>query len=190
MKVIIIGAGLCGLATAIALRKHVHLENEQLEIKIYEKTQLDPSIEAKNEEEATEKKRKLGAAVNLQQNGLLVLRDLDSALYEKVLSRGYPCKHMTWKTSSDITLGRNYLDVLPISRPVLIECLQECLPEDSVTYKTVVEVVVSEHSRPKVCFQDGSPDEEADLVVGADGIRSPVRNCLFEPSVEHHPVYT
>lgn len=190
MKVIIVGAGLCGLATAIALRKHVKLENEELEIKIYEKTQLDPSTEAKSDEEAAEKGRKLGAAVNLQQNGLFVLRDLDAALYEKVLSRGYPCKHMTWKTAGDITLGRNYLNVLAISRPVLIESLEEYLPEHSVTYRTVSEVVISEHSKPRVRFEDGEPDEEADLVVGADGIRSPVRHALFDQADQYDPVYT
>ncbi|KAH9988584.1 FAD/NAD(P)-binding domain-containing protein [Xylariaceae sp. FL0662B] len=168
MKVVIIGAGLSGLGTAIALRKYVPA-GQHLEINIYDNTNPDDNAD----------QSRLGAGLGLQANGLHVLNDLDHALREKVYAVGFPCKHFTWKTAGDYLLGREYLDLLPISRLLLINCLQETLPKDAVTYKT----------KPLVQFEDGSPDEVADLVVGADGIRSTVRHDLFGDDEKYRPNY-
>ena len=75
-------------------------------------------------------------------------------------------------------------------RPLLIDCLQQSLPRDAVVYKTVSEVIAHPGRKPVVRFADGSPDESADLVVGADGIRSIVRRDLFGNGEESRPQYS
>jgi 2-polyprenyl-6-methoxyphenol hydroxylase-like FAD-dependent oxidoreductase len=181
MKVVIVGAGLSGLATAIALRKYVQpaLE-EDLEITVYD----TPHIEAANLTDgkftgrSTPRRKDQGAAISLQPNGLKVLRDLDPNLAERVSACGFPCKSFTWKTAGGWLLGHEYLDLLPISRPALIECLEDFLPAGSVVERPVAEVVAKSGLRPVVRFQDGE-EVEVDLVVGADGISSIVRKSLF-----------
>ncbi|KAK5088916.1 hypothetical protein LTR05_003139 [Lithohypha guttulata] len=168
MKVIIIGGGLSGLSSALALRKYI--TNHPLEIKVYDKP---------DHAESSQRRRKLGAGLGLQSNGLRVLDDLNTGLREKVYNAGFPCDHFIWKTSSDFALGREYVDVLPISRPFLVDCLMQCLPEDMIVYKTISRVKARDGARPVVNFEDGSPPEVADLVIGADGVGSIVRTEMF-----------
>jgi 2-polyprenyl-6-methoxyphenol hydroxylase-like FAD-dependent oxidoreductase len=185
MKVIIVGAGLAGLSTAIALRKYIHSNpkiREPLDIKIYDRSdelQITSSSETKSQSNKPGNLRNLGAGLGLQVNGLRVLNDFDPALRDEVYAAGFPCRGFTWKTSGDFLLGKEYLDVLPISRPFLVECLQAHLPEDAVIYKTISQVVIREGQKPIIRFEDGSPDETADLIIGADGIRSIVRQGIF-----------
>lgn len=179
MKIVIIGAGLSGLSTAIALRRYVKPANgTTLSIKIYEKESQrdDPS-----EDRMKQRLRKLGAGLGLQSNGLHVLEDLDPKLRERVYASGFPCDHFKWKTAGDLLLSREYVDVLPISRPIIIDCLAESLSaEDTIEYKTVSKVIAREGQKPILQFQDGSPNETADLVIGADGVGSIVRQGLFD----------
>lgn len=176
MKIIIIGAGLSGLSTAIALRKYLSSEQAtSLEIKIYDKRPPDM--------------RNMGAGISLKANGMGVLRDLDSLLRDKVYNSGFPTTHFTWKTAGDAVLGRQYEDLLPISRPILVKILQEHLPEGAVTYKIVSRVITQQGQRPKVEFEDGSPVEVADLIVGADGVGSRVRRDLLGDSEKYRPKY-
>ncbi|KAH6647113.1 hypothetical protein BKA67DRAFT_581696 [Truncatella angustata] len=182
MKVIIIGAGLSGLSTAIALRKYVKpRDNDQLVVKVYEKSQ-------QRAESSDERRARLGAGISLQGNGLRILGDFDPVLKNRVHSAGYPCSHFKWKTAGNFLLGREYLDVLPISRPVLIDCLLEVLPNDVLDYRTVSNVITRQGLKPIVQFEDGT-EESADLVVGADGIRSIVRRGLFGDNRDCHPEY-
>lgn len=185
MKVIVIGAGLSGLSTAIALRKYI--DSPDLEMKVYEKPQFDAG--SSNEDKEAQRRSRLGAGLGLQSNGLRALDDLDRDLRHKMYASGFPCDHFKWKTSGDILLGREYVDVLPISRPYLIDCLMECLPSAIVEYKTVTKVVARSNQRPIVQFEDGSPDETADLIVGADGVRSIVRQGLFGDDEKYRPKY-
>ncbi|KAI1142632.1 hypothetical protein F5Y05DRAFT_365542 [Hypoxylon sp. FL0543] len=189
MKVIIVGAGLSGLSTAIALRKFIPT-SQSLEVKIYDNTNLETGNGSSTAQGAPKvSTSRLGAGLGLQANGLRVLEDLDPALKRRVFAAGFPCKSFTWKTAGNWLLGREYVDVLPISRPFLINCLQDTLPAGSVTYKKVARVVTRQGQRPVVQFEDGSPEETADLVVGADGIRSTVRADLFGADEKYRPQY-
>jgi 2-polyprenyl-6-methoxyphenol hydroxylase-like FAD-dependent oxidoreductase len=58
--------------------------------------------------------------------------------------------------------------------------------EGVVRYRKVVEVREGEDRRPGVAFEDGSV-ESADLVVGADGVRSVVKKGIFGET--NPPVY-
>jgi 2-polyprenyl-6-methoxyphenol hydroxylase-like FAD-dependent oxidoreductase len=177
MKVVIVGAGLAGLSTAISLRKYVHSRYRELEIKIYDKGDAGSDWAGAQ-----------GAALGLQGNGLKALQDIDPELRDKVYKIGFPCTHFTHKADNGWLLGREYLDVLPISRPLLIKCLLESLPKSAVSYKTVSKIVAEQGRKPKVMFEDGS-EEIADLVIGADGLRSIVRRSLFGNDEQYRQQY-
>ncbi|KAK3051344.1 hypothetical protein LTR09_007367 [Extremus antarcticus] len=109
------------------------------------------------------------------------MRELSPDLADKVYTSRYPCTQFTWKTAGDSLLGRDNLDLLPIIRRILVQCLTEALPKAvRISHNTVTSVTPrpSKDAKAVVNFADGT-SEVADLVVGADGIRSPVRHCLF-----------
>ncbi|XXG93809.1 hypothetical protein Hte_000058 [Hypoxylon texense] len=114
MKIIIVGAGLGGLTTAIALRKYIPA-SQPLEIKIYDNTNpdTDPNTQRSSHKVSTSR---LGAGLGLQANGLRVLEDLDPALKQRVFAAGFPCTHFTWKTAGNWLLGREY------AHPLIRQC--------------------------------------------------------------------
>lgn len=197
MKIIIIGAGISGLGTAISLRKYLQPQlgnDDVLEVKVYDEARVKPAGEIDyswhdhSDIRQQKKTKNQGAAISLQSNAFKVLRDLDLTLAERVYASGLPCKGFTWKNASDWVLGHENLDAHLISRPVLIECLMEALPEEIVQYRTVANVTIEEGSKPTIHFSDGG-EETADLIVGADGIRSPLRKALFGEGEEYRPKY-
>jgi 2-polyprenyl-6-methoxyphenol hydroxylase-like FAD-dependent oxidoreductase len=194
MKIVIIGAGISGLGTAISLLRYLRPQlGSDLEVKVYDKARIKPAGEIEyswhDHSDIRQNKRKnQGAAISLQANAFKVLRALDPELAERVHDTGLPCRGFTWKSASDWVLGYEDLDAHLISRPVLIECLMGALPEDIVEYRTVENVVVEEGKKPMICFADGG-EETADLIIGADGIRSPLRKALFGDGEEYRPKY-
>jgi 2-polyprenyl-6-methoxyphenol hydroxylase-like FAD-dependent oxidoreductase len=194
MKIIVIGAGISGLGTAISLRKYLQPQlGSDLEVKVYDEARVKPAGEIEyswhdHSDIRSKKKKNQGAAISLQANAFKVLRDLDPQLAERVYASGLPCRGFTWKSASDWVLGHEDLDAHLISRPALIECLMGALPEGIVQYRTVDNVSVDEGKKPTIRFADGG-EETADLIVGADGIRSPLRKALFGEAEEYRPKY-
>lgn len=194
MKIIIIGAGISGLGTAISLRKYLqHQLGDALEVKVYDEARIKPAGEIDyswhdHSDIRQDQKKNQGAAISLQTNAFKVLRDLDPLLAERVYATGLPCRGFTWKSASDWVLGHEDLDAHLISRPLLIECLMGALPDGIVQYRTVSSVIIEEGTKPTIRFSDGG-QETADLIVGADGIRSPLRKALFGEAEEYRPKY-
>jgi 2-polyprenyl-6-methoxyphenol hydroxylase-like FAD-dependent oxidoreductase len=194
MKIVIIGAGISGLGTTISLLKYLQPQlGDDLEVKVYDEARVKPAGEIDyswhdHSDLRQTKKKNQGAAISLQANAFKVLRDLDPELEGRVHAAGLPCRGFTWKSASDWVLGHEDLDAHLISRPVLIECLMGALPEGIVQYRTVENVVIGEGNKLTIRFADGG-EETADLVVGADGIRSPLRRTLFGEAEEYRPKY-
>ncbi len=68
-----------------------------------------------------------------------------------------------------------------IGRHSLWNCLREEVPDAAIVKRKVREVIKRKGSgRNVIVFADGDTgDEEADLVIGADGLRSVVRKAIF-----------
>lgn len=78
-----------------------------------------------------------------------------------------------------------------ISRQRLWDCLREHVPDSAIAdHRTVLGVAYTEDRRPVVQFADGSKDLEADLVIGADGVKSMVKKSVTgDGKVDEHPAF-
>lgn len=159
----IIGGGICGLTTAIAL----------------ERRGFEPTVY-----ESTDNYRPVGAGILLQTNALSVLSEL--GLADAVAERGAAIPAVPFRSPEGPTLMEFDLDYerdrfghgfVSIHRAALQELL---LDELESTVRTGMECVAVDEPRsaPTVRFDDGST-VETDAAVGADGIGSAVRGELW-----------
>ncbi|KAF2175477.1 FAD/NAD(P)-binding domain-containing protein, partial [Zopfia rhizophila CBS 207.26] len=180
MQIIIIGAGISGITTYLFLKKYLEPKHS---IYIYEKRSNILSNQYSE-----------GAGLGIMPNGMRVLNDLDTNLKENVSSEGFDCENFLFHNKHGRVLGvqranRNSEDrCISISRHGLWKCLVNQLerygqPEDIVKIGEVEGVRWSEEKRKVLLtFTPKSQEEQADLVIGADGINSITRKSLFPES--------
>ena len=158
----IVGGGIGGLATAIALH------GRGWHVRVFEKAA------AFNE---------VGAGISLWANAL---RALDAVgVGERVRSLGMEevsggLRYRTGRWLSRVDAGeviRRYGSVILLHRADLLEVLLDAVPSDVLVPGATVDSVVE--SNDCVTVGHGGESFDADLVVGADGLRSAVRRLIW-----------
>jgi 2-polyprenyl-6-methoxyphenol hydroxylase-like FAD-dependent oxidoreductase len=164
-RVLIVGGGIAGSALAILLRRG----GVTVEI-----AEINPDVNA------------LGSGITLQGNALRQLRDL--GVWEQIEAVGYGFDVLGLRTPDgdliaevpDVRTGGPELPAtLGMNRPELARILHEAVISAGATLRfgLTVESLTQTADQVDVTFRDGTTGSY-DLVVGADGIRSHVRELI------------
>jgi salicylate hydroxylase len=168
--VAIVGGGIGGLAAALALHRR------GVEVAVYEKSARISEI---------------GAGITMSPNALKALRALE--LERQAVSIGYQADDSvirSWRSGRVITRQKRSGNVverfgasfLTIHRADLLEIIAGAVPERLIHLGAECVGVAADNAVAR--FADGR-EVEADVVIGADGIHSTVRESLFGPDAPH-----
>ncbi len=171
-SVLIVGGGIAGQTLACALGQR-GIRCEVVELK--------PGFEI------------VGAGMYVQSNALKALADI--GVVQDIVRAGYPIEDdrtaVADAQGAELALiryprlaGPDVPAIVPIRRRVLHDILAAAVAQRGVRVRlgTTVEAIADRGAAVHVAFSDGTAGD-FDLVVGADGVRSKVRNFLF-PGVE------
>jgi len=173
-KALVIGGGIGGLTAAISLRK------AGVEAVVFERA---PDLRA------------LGAGIALWANATKALRKL--GLYEAVRDRGAEIggETRTWRGRRLFTIPAGEMRSrfgeanLVMHRADLQAALLAALPEDTVRLGATLESFSQDGETVVAHFNDGR-EESADLLVGADGLRSTVRARVLDEGPPRYAGFT
>jgi len=173
-KALIIGGGIAGPATAIALHK------AEITAAVYEAYPADASGDA-------------GAFLTIAANGQDALQAID--VLDPVLGASFPARQLRMLDPAgtklaDVTLGRDHSCPQTITRAALsrVLCAEAARRDIPLAYGKRLTGVTSRNGQVTAFFADGSTAAEADVLIGADGIHSLVR-ALIDPAAPA-PRYT
>lgn len=143
----------------------------------------------------------VGGGLGIGPNGVNVLRRLDPEILKDIIAGGYvvskynmKSKHGTLLMSMDSQVpasddnedvdedqcGKKMINSVGTSRHSLWRCLRTRVPDGIIINKRVSQVIADSNDGPVIVrFEDGSKPVEADLVIGADGLRSTTKKALF-----------
>jgi salicylate hydroxylase len=165
-RIAIVGAGIGGLAAALAFHRR------GIEAEIYEQV---PEL------------REIGAGLNLSPNTLKAFRHL--GVEDAAVAIGYQAEYQfirSWRSGRIITkqkraagiAARFGAEFMTIHRADLSDVLRDALPDSAVHLGAACTAVETRGDVAVARFADGR-EVEADAVIGADGIRSAVRESLL-----------
>ena len=168
MQIAIIGAGIGGLASAALLTRAGH------EVRVYEQA---PRF------------ARVGAGIQMAPNAVKVLRGL--GIEERVRGIAFQSEvalSREWNTgevTSALTLGREVEErfgapYLFLHRADLHAAIESVVPQGIVRLGTKLTAFEQDGTGVELAFADGSR-ARADMVIGADGVHSFVRETLFGP---------
>jgi 2-polyprenyl-6-methoxyphenol hydroxylase-like FAD-dependent oxidoreductase len=157
----IIGGGIGGLATAIALRK------VGFDVHVYERAH---------------ELKEAGSGLSIWPNALRCLEEIDSRVFNQVRKNGYPLRRFLMKEASGkpiktVHLPKTDLNGIAILRSDLLSALAQAVPTASIYLSRNFSHLVSRPSSVVLYFHNGE-ETEVDFVVGCDGIHSAVRKSL------------
>ncbi|KAH0493371.1 hypothetical protein TgHK011_000044 [Trichoderma gracile] len=172
LRVLIAGAGIAGLATAISLTRISGIPD--LDIQLFEQA---PEL------------REIGASIALSPNGLRTLEKLgvDSALSDTVGFRGpsgIPHIYRHWKTNQVVSVDtfshvsdRRH-QTTRFHRGHLHAALLEHIPREWIHLNKKISRAEANDDGVALYFEDGT-SAGGDVLFGADGIRSQVRGSFY-----------
>ncbi|KAL4742020.1 hypothetical protein BDV11DRAFT_203108 [Aspergillus similis] len=194
MRIIIIGGGISGCAAYLQLKKHLPQPNisSHHEMIIYEAYNTDISTKNENCDSQTDFSTPVvGGGLGLFPNGLKVLERLDEDILRDIVCGGYVIAHQNMKSKNGTLLLRTdpsadpdpewdgkRMHLLGTSRHSLLSNLRRRIPNCDIQTKRVSKVVANKHGSNVVHFANGSPPVEADLVIGADGVKGITKQAL------------
>ena len=196
MKIVIIGAGISGLSTYLFLRKHLPIPSPPAEphfIRIYEtydttRGRIGKDGLARGSHDQSASSIGIGGGLGIVGNGLKVLKHLDESLFHHVVRNGHAMHAFKfsnargWQLATLPIMSRDDppLTCVMIARQELWNCLRVNVPDGAILTKKIDAVVATAGGQKSILkFADGSPNEEFDLVIGADGLKSVVRKAMF-----------
>ncbi|WP_411036877.1 FAD-dependent monooxygenase [Shinella sp. BYT-45] len=179
LKIAIVGGGIGGAALAVSLRKR------GFDPHIYERAQAFGEI---------------GAGVQMTPNAVKIIRAL--GLYDRLTKVAFQPKGSRgrhWKSGREnflLPFDKGFIEYygapyLQIHRADLLDLFVRELPASSVTFGAELTDCTQDASGVTLTFADGRT-KPADLVIGADGVRSVVRDRIFgceEPRWTGHMCY-
>ncbi|KAF3918961.1 hypothetical protein ABW20_dc0108075 [Dactylellina cionopaga] len=180
MKIVIVGAGISGLTAYHFLHRFLTPIIPDLEIHLYESYKTASTG--------------VGGTLGLAPNGLYTIKLISAEAHAQILASGFPCAKFEFRNSKGKVLG-----LMPSGSPdrypgtggeimhsraaIYGEILKVLETQGAQVHfgKTVISVLPKEGG-VELAFADGETIM-ADLVIGADGIKSTVRKAAF-PGVE------
>ncbi|KAL4894225.1 hypothetical protein BDV59DRAFT_176065 [Aspergillus ambiguus] len=180
IRFLIAGAGIAGLATALAINRISNLPN--VDVQLFEKASVLTEI---------------GASIAISPNGMRTLGKLGvlNALSDDIGYRGpsgIPQIYCHWKTNEVISVDvhRNVPDpchhTTRFHRGHLHSALLQHVPRERIHLRKAVSAMEIYPDKVVLSFGDGTV-AEGDIVIGADGIRSKVRQSVIP---EHRLEFT
>ncbi len=164
LKISIIGAGIGGLTTGVAL------QNKGVDVQIYE---------------AAEILQPLGAGIILAPNAMEVYRRM--GLYDQIMEAGVKMKQMTIADRRLKSLLINHLkewetnkgvSAFAIARSALQQILLDAFPAQNLHLNKRIKTFQENDVNVASYFKDGS-EVFSDVLIGADGLNSAVRMKMF-----------
>jgi 2-polyprenyl-6-methoxyphenol hydroxylase-like FAD-dependent oxidoreductase len=154
----------------------------------------------------------VGGGLGISPNGMRVLRDLSLDLHDRVVAQGFPAEKFIFKGANGWTLGIQSTSdktvraegdaeevCIATSRHGLWHTLRQYVIEmhgnSVIKHRKVLGVDRNEGSPRlnllvKLLDERGTEEvDEADLVIGADGVKSVVRKSLFGNDEQYNPIY-
>lgn len=208
MKIVIVGAGISGCATYLFLQKHLPKppteSHTYIVYEAYDTTQDTTFRErpacATGKENPHSATLVVGGGLGIGPNGLNVLRRLDESLLRDVVSHGYPYSNFQIKNAYGWTLmgvdataevDGHRMNSVATSRHSIWQCLRDQVPDGIVVNQKIAQVIIhgGDAGKHLIIFEDGSEPVEADLVIGADGLKSTVKRALFGASTPAEDPY-